>query len=307
MENRDLFAVPIWDAHVHAWPAEVIRDPAGWAREHREPHWGRLVSEGPQGWADADGLLRAMDRDGIEKVILQGWYWERPENALRQNEWHAAWRTRYPDRFLAFAAWHPRLPDPLAVLEEARQWGACGVGECLPQVQSPAAWEDPAWQVLLEWTTRQGWPVCLHLTETVGHEYPGRVPTCLQETLKAFAAHPGQNWIAAHWGGGLPFYALNRRVARVLQRVWFDTAASPLLYDARVWSIVCQLVGPGRILFGSDFPLLLRPRLQDQPGWGPLLREFRGSVADSAQQAAILRDNLADLLGQSGQSGFDPA
>ena len=39
--------------------------------------------------------------------------------------------------------------------------------------------------------------------------------------------------IAAHWGGGLPFYALMPEVRDALQNVWFDTAAGHLLYDRR--------------------------------------------------------------------------
>ena len=38
--------------------------------------------------------------------------------------------------------------------------------------------------------------------------------------------------------------------------MYFDTAASPYLYDAGVYRLAIELVGVEKILFGSDFPLL---------------------------------------------------
>ncbi len=286
----------VWDCHVHCYPAGVIADPQDWARRRGEPHWARLVREGPQGWATPEDLLRAMDRDGVEKALLLAWYWENPDTAREQNEWHAQWLARYPGRLLAAAAVHPGLPDPVAALEQARRWGACAAGEILPQVQAAPGWGHPAWADILGWTTAAGWPVTLHLTEPAGHAYPGRVETPLNEALAVFERFPQQRFIAAHWGGGLPFYSLNRRVRGALRHVWFDTAASPLLYDRRVWRTVCDLVGAERLLFGSDFPLLLHPARERAPGWGRLLEEFRSSGLSAAERAAIGAGNAARLL-----------
>lgn len=287
---------PIWDAHVHGYPGEVAADSQAWADMRGEPHWAQLVTCGPQGWADVDELLRAMDRDGIERVLLQGWYWQQPETAREQNRWYARWVARHPDRLMAFAAVHPGWADIAGELAAARDWGACGVGECLPQVQSAAGWADPGWQAILEWTSANTWPICLHVTEPVGHDYPGRVPTPLDELVAVIEAHPSQRWILAHWGGGLPFYSMNRRVRALLDRVWFDTAASPLLYDARVWAQVAALVGPQRILFGSDFPLRLYPARQRKPGWRELLEELAASGLSAVERAAIGSGNLQQLL-----------
>lgn len=288
----------VWDAHVHCYPAEVAADPAGWAAEHGEPHWADLVTNGPQAWADPDQLVGAMDREGIAKVLLQAWYWENPDTAHLQNEWHAEWLRRHPDRFMACAAIHPAMKDAPAELEAARRWGARAVGECLPSIQDARGWRNPAWEGILDWTTRHGMPLCIHLTEPVGHAYPGRVDTPLPEIVGLFEQHPGQKWICAHWGGGLPFYSLNRRVRKALGNVWFDTAASPLLYDARIWKQVFDLVGPGKIMFGSDFPLRLYPRRESQPGWKSLLAELHASGIPAEARARITAGNLMGLMGQ---------
>ena len=57
--------------------------------------------------------------------------------------------------------------------------------------------------------------------------------------------------IAAHWGGGLPFYALMPEVREALENVYFDTAASHLLYDATVYRRVIELVGVGEGAVGQ--------------------------------------------------------
>jgi predicted TIM-barrel fold metal-dependent hydrolase len=275
----------------------VIADPVEWARRHGEPHWAQLVTEGPQGWADPEELLRQMDADGVECVLLQAWYWENPDTARLQNDWHAEWVARHPDRFLACAAIHPDLPDPVVVLKEAKGWGARAVGECLPQVQAKAGWRHPAWAEILATTTAEGWPLALHVTEPAGHLYPGRLETPLMELVALFERFSEQKWLCAHWGGGLPFYSLNRRVGQALRNVWFDAAAGPLLYDARIWRIACDLVGADKILFGSDFPLRLYPRLEKAPGWARLLGEFHEAGLSAAEARAIAGENFLRLIG----------
>lgn len=290
----------IIDSHVHCYPKAVIADPVGWARSRGEDHWEHLVTQGPQGWADPEGLLRAMDAEGVERVVLQAWYWQNPSTMLEQNRWHAEWVERYPGRFWAMAGIHPHLADPVAELEHARAWGARGIGEILPQIQSREGLKHPAWTAILAWTSAAAWPVCVHITEPVGHPYPGRIPTDLDDTAGLLEQWPLQRWILAHWGGGLPFYSLNRRVARAMKHVWFDTAASPLLYGARIWQTVIQLVGSERILFGSDFPLRLYPRRESTPGWTSLLAEVRHQVPDVQDFENIVSGNAKALF--SGES-----
>ena len=92
----------------------------------------------------------------------------------------------------------------------------------------------------------------------------------------------------AHWGGGLPFYALMPEVREALAGVYFDTAATPFLYDARVFETVAGLVGADRILFGSDFPLLAQERV---------LKQLDGAGLSAEEKAAIGGGNAARLFG----------
>jgi hypothetical protein len=49
-------------------------------------------------------------------------------------------------------------------------------------------------------------------------------------------------------------------VAKSMTNVYYDTAASPFLYSKKIYAIASEMVGVGKILFGTDFPLLLPGR-----------------------------------------------
>jgi predicted TIM-barrel fold metal-dependent hydrolase len=71
--------------------------------------------------------------------------------------------------------------------------------------------------------------------------------------------------VLAHWGGGIFFFKLlKKEVKEKLKNVYFDTAASPFLYDPEVYQIALKLAGPDKILFGSDYPLLPPARYFDE-------------------------------------------
>ena len=49
---------------------------------------------------------------------------------------------------------------------------------------------------------------------------------------------------------------MKRDVKESLVNVFFDTAASPFLYDPEIYQLAVRLLGADKILFGSDYPLL---------------------------------------------------
>ncbi len=93
--------------------------------------------------------------------------------------------------------------------------------------------------------------------------------------------------ILGHWGGGLPFYELMPEVARAMKNVYYDVAASPFIYSNKVYSVVSSIIGPERILFGSDFPLI-SPRRYFQ--------DLSQSGLSEEDRKKILGLNLSGLL-----------
>ena len=132
-------------------------------------------------------------------------------------------------------------------------------------------------------------PLLLHTNDPVGPVYPGKGALSLPALYNAIKAFPEVDWILAHWGGGLPFYGLMKKEGpEVLSRVYFDTAASPYLYRPQIYRLVAEMVGPEKIIFGSDYPLLPVSRY---------LKEMEDAGLPEDWREMILGENLARLLG----------
>ncbi len=128
----------------------------------------------------------------------------------------------------------------------------------------------------------------VHASEPVGHIYPGKGAATPGRLYPFIAAFPDLPVVCAHWGGGLPFYALMPEVRQALENVYFDTAASSFLYRPEIYAIVAGLVGGDRVLFGSDYPVMSA---------GRILREIEASGLDEKTRGEILAGNARRLLG----------
>jgi predicted TIM-barrel fold metal-dependent hydrolase len=296
-------ATGIIDAHAHAYPPEIFADPAAWARARGEHHWASLVgarADGKrslQGFASREDMLRAMDAAGVERCVLLGWYWERHDTCVWHNAEMAKWLRASPDRFSAFASVQPMAgAATLDDLCRARDAGFAGIGEVFPAAQN-FAMNDGRWGNVLSWAAQEKWPVNLHVPEPVGRDYPGFIAAPLRDYQNIAREHPRVTFIFAHWGGLLPLLALNPAVKADLHNVYYDTSASPLLYDARVYRQVADAVGAERILFGSDFPLRVFPREQTEPDFTRMLDEVKQSGLTKPELALVLGGNARKLLG----------
>ena len=291
----------IIDCHIHRYPPEVFTRPMRWAEKWREFYWGKLVTAGGesslQGWADRDKLLSDMEEAGIAKGVLLGWYWEHWETCLWHNEWQARWLKEDANRFLAFVAVHPEVgwARCLETLEWAYAEGFAGIGEVFPVVQG-FSMEDPVWLQIVEWAVAHEWPITMHVTEPVGPAYFGRRESSLAEYFRLASRFPSLQLILAHWGGLLPFYELNRFCREGLKNVYYDTAASSLLYDSRVYRLVVAAVGAEKVLFGSDYPLRVFPREQNEPDFVRMVRQVKEAGLSEEEREAVLFKNARRLF-----------
>ena len=121
----------------------------------------------------------------------------------------------------------------------------------------------------------------------VGHIYQGKGKTRPEVLWRFIQNFQKATIVCAHWGGGLPFYALMPEVKEILTNVYFDTAASPFLYTPDVFQTVADLVGTDKILMGSDCPLLRTRRL---------IKQVTESRLPEEGKEAILGGNAARLL-----------
>ena len=84
------------------------------------------------------------------------------------------------------------------------------------------------------------------------------------------------------------YQPVKREVREVLKNVYVDTAASPFLYRPEIYRLAAEMVGPEKILFGSDYPLLTPKRY---------LKEMDKANLPADWRKMILGENLAKLLG----------
>ena len=238
--------------------------------------------------ATVEELISAMDAGGIEASVAVGYGWCDASLGREANDYLLEAAARYPGRIVPFVSVHPGWGEAaITEVERCAAAGARGIGELHPTSQAIDLPEGDGVAALMQAAIRLGLPVMVHGSEPVGHAYAGKGGTTPQRLLALIEAWPEATFICAHWGGGLPFYAHMPEVRAALANVYFDSAASPFLYDAEVFGTVARAVGVEHMLFGSDFPLLSAERVLDAA------REALG--AEAAQ--AVLHDNAARLFG----------
>ena len=261
------------DTHVHYTPPSLAAELDAFIQQ--EPFWGLMLTpdaggRSVQGWATAERMIADMDAAGIDRVVLMGEYRRSQDGCVARNEQALAIIRRWPARVAAFAMIQPKAGQAaLDELARCLDGGMIGVGELGPYAQGYRL-DDSDFLRLAEACIRRGIPLNLHTNEEVGHFYPGKAATPLRDYYRFAARYPELKLILAHWGGGLFFYELMPEVRRVLRNVWYDTAASPLIFPTRdIFDVALRCIDHRKILYASDYPLRLYPRRQPEPDFRP--------------------------------------
>jgi len=277
----------IIDFHTHIFPPEV-RDRREDFFDH-EPAFKLLYSAPGSKIAGAQGLIRNMDNEGIDKSVVFGFPWHNEDYFKRGNDYILEVVERYKDRLIGFSTFFPLAKGAEKELERCLKSGLSGAGELAFYTSTASEDTLKAFMPIAEIAKGFDVPILFHANEPVGHYYPGKTPITLKEVYDFLQYFPDNKIILAHWGGGILFYHLMKKAVKgVLENTWFDTAASPYLYDKEIYSISTTIVGPDRILFGSDFPLL-------KPG-----RYFK-----EMKEAGLPKDVMRKICGENAASLFN--
>ena len=277
----------IVDFHTHIFPP-WLADQRGQFLD-RDRTFGALYANPKATMASAEDLIEVMDEDGVDVAVVMGMGWTDPGLASDANDYLIDSVRRYPKRLIGFVGVNPAW-GAVAAREAARcaEAGLRGVGELHPDTQGYDLGDAETMAPLMEAIQDHGLIVTTHSSEPVGHLYQGKGAVRPEVLWRLVQNFPEATIVMAHWGGGLPFYALMPEVGESFGNVYFDTAASPFLYSPTVFPTVASLVGADRILMGSDYALL-RP--------GRLIRQVQGSGLSSTDGDAVLGGNAARLLG----------
>jgi predicted TIM-barrel fold metal-dependent hydrolase len=244
----------IVDFHTHIFPPGVVKDRDTYLGDG---NFSLLYATKKSRMADHETLLRAMDEAGVDRAVAMGFPWREDGYARMHNDYQQEAALKSGGRILPFASVSVAGDDEIdGFAAGTKGAGFSGIGEMAFYSRGMDEQALKRLKAVLRAAVAHELPVCLHVNEPIGHTYAGKYEPGLMGLFGVLSDFRDATVILSHWGGGLIFYELMPSVSSVFGNVYYDTAASPYIYDDRVYKVGVRIAGSEKILFGSDFPLL---------------------------------------------------
>lgn len=279
----------IIDSHVHIFSEKIKQDRSGYF--DNEPEFKLLYNSPKAKIITINELIESMDKYQVDISIICGFPWRSPEFTRQNNDTIIESVQKYPDRIKGLACFDAAWGGAADEARRCIDAGLCGAGELafyLSGIDKEAlTFLDPVMAVLRD---KGNLPCMIHTNEPLGHKYPGKTPVTLEQIYTLAKTFPDNKIILAHWGGGILFYNIMKKETKtVLKNIWYDTAASPFLYDPQIYDIAADAGVADKVLFGTDFPLLTPDRYY---------KDIDDSNITALQKEQILGKNAALLFRQ---------
>jgi predicted TIM-barrel fold metal-dependent hydrolase len=253
----------IIDFHTHVFPPFVRENRAEYIT--RDSCFSELYAHPKAKLATAEDVVNHMDECGVEKSVILNLGWENNDICVDTNDYIMEAVARFSPRLIGFCTVQP-LAGQKAIeeLERCARSGIKGIGEMRPHLRGGRQEIDNVIKQIMELAIEHDLIFLIHASEPVGHQYSGKGDLTPEVLYPLILEYPDIKFVCAHWGGGLPFYALMPEVEQALSNVFFDSAATPFLYKPNIFKRIIDIIGSDKILFGSDYPLLSPKRIIDQ-------------------------------------------
>ena len=284
------------DFHVHITPPDII---ANWEKyAQKEPYFSLLYKNASarkkrNRFAMAEDVVAALEQEAsiFDRAVVFGFAFRDAGLCRYVNDYVIESVGRYPKRLTGFCVVSPRgcrRGEGAKEIERCRGAGLRGVGELFPEGQGFDLENKKETAFVTGACKELCLPLLLHANEPVGHFYAGKTDVTLRQIETFVTNNPGLDIVLAHWGGGLLFYETMGEIREKFRNVYYDTAATPFLYDERIYRAAKALGLCEKILFGSDFPLLPHSRY---------LSALEQSGLSAGEKQLILGKNAKKLLG----------
>ena len=283
----------IVDFHTHIFPPEIIAQRERYAA--RDPWFAELYGDPKAKMADAEQLIASMAEAGVDHSVTFSFGWSDAGLASECNSYVIEAVKRHAGKLTGLAVIQPLAgASAIAEIERCARGGLAGVGELMPHGQGYALNDLTVMASIAEACLAHGLFLLTHASEPIGHHYHGKGNVSPLDLYTFIQAFPALRVVAAHWGGGFPFYELMPEVRAAAANLWYDSAASAFLYRADIFASVAAICGPHKGLWASDYPLLSQQRM---------LAYLRASGLDEASVALAAGDSAATFLGLPQVSG----
>lgn len=259
------------DIHTHIFPPSFIK--ARKTLMKTEMQFGEIYGDSSAKMATAEDLLDSMSTAGVDISVACGFWWS--DAGLAQEHADYLLEAEKKSQESAISRIIPFVP----VQKTDPPDFPLGVGELRKNQRADLGAATDLRGVVL-----------VHVSEEVGHQYSGKSGgLTVGELWLLLSNNPNLRVIAAHWGGGLPFYALMPEVQELIDsgRIVFDSAASKYLYRSDIYKLIPTLVGDSSVCWGSDFPL--RSQLND-------LNDVRENLSGSTYIEKFIGGNAMKFL-----------
>ncbi len=289
----------IIDVHAHILPENIVKNPSAFAL--MDDYFGYISTPTPANFAKQcfvtyEQAIKQMDKDGIDIIAIQGWPMGSYECCVMQNDNTLEAMKAYPDSVMGFCIVNPN--DGINAIREVKRCleaGMVGVGELDPYGQRFSL-DNETLLKICDICVDYDVPLSIHISEPVGEFYFGKSNVPLNDYVNLIMKKPYLKVILPHWGGGLPFFELMPDIRKSFENVYYDMAASPLLCTPDIYENTINIVGAEKLLFGTDYPLVLYPDKEGEPGFANFLDEVKANISDEKNLNNILGNNFLRLL-----------
>jgi predicted TIM-barrel fold metal-dependent hydrolase len=243
----------IIDAHTHIFSPKTKIGRS----DYFEDFSFRNLYENPKSRiADGDDLLLAMDEDSIEASFVMGFPWENREFCDEQNDYILSVTEKNKGRVYPFGTVSLGSEDPYRDAKILLSRGFSGIGELAFYKNGFSDKDKEYLNGIFTACGETQSPVFLHVNEPVGHGYAGKYATDFKVLTEIIARFPETKIVLSHWGGGLFVYELMPEIRKSFSNVYYDTAATPYLYNEKIYDAAIQCTSSDKTIYGSDYPLL---------------------------------------------------
>lgn len=273
------------DFHVHVTPPDIIKD---WAKIGEKEPYFKLLSESPVNkFATAEEVVMELDNSNVDKAVIFGFGFKDMGLCKYVNDYVADSIKKFPNKLIGYMVLVPTSVEVVKEIDRCVDIGLTGIGEIFPYGQDFDIANLKEMSNLSNACIERDLPLMVHTNEAVGHHYSGKTDTTAVKASAFAHNYPDLKIIFAHWGGGLLFYELMPEIRKQNKNVYYDTAASPFLYDKKIYKVARDIGILDKVLFGSDYPLI---------SMNKYIEDVANSGLNELEQALVNGKNAKTLL-----------